>query len=196
MKRDSLNLIRFNLVFMGALLQANISHAELDAHVHGLSNLALAIEENVIEMEFSSPAINLVGFEHQATTQQDIEMIKRAKLKLQQYNELYTFIGARCSIESSSINVSNILDDNPKNSNKTHEDKHHHEHSHNDESDTHSEVIANYRFSCKNLTTLKSIKVSLFEYFSSIDKVNAMWVTDEGQGSVILDKGKHTIDFR
>ena len=40
-------------------------HAE-EAHIHGLATLTLALEGNSLEIEFESPAANLVGFEHRS----------------------------------------------------------------------------------------------------------------------------------
>ena len=47
----------------------NINHA---AHIHGLATLTLAIENNVLEIQLESPAINLIGFEHQANSSEEV----------------------------------------------------------------------------------------------------------------------------
>ena len=204
MKKGNLLLAKLSSMLVGALLIDNVAHAQLDAHVHGLSNLTLALEENVIEMEFHSPAMNLVGFEHKATSQKNIEKVNNAKHKLQQDKQIYTFQGTQCLIDSISIGLYIYKDLYPTEHHHAHETTHghekkhdhHHKHDHDDKHDIHSEVVANYRFSCENVKALKSIEVSLFQHFPGVDKINAMWVTDQGQGSVTLNKDQRTINFR
>ncbi len=195
MKVHFLNLI--SLMFVCILLSASVGHTQFDPHVHGHASLMLALEKSVIEMDFNSPAMNLVGFEHKATTQEDIEKVESAKRKLQQHDALYTFVGTQCTIDSVAINTSGILDENQHQHHDAHQEHHAHDakHDHGNR-DTHSEVSAKYRFACKNIHSLKSIKLSLFEYFPGISKVNTMWVTENSQGSVTLGKDKPTIDLK
>jgi len=46
--------------------------------------------------------------------------------------------------------------------------------------------VANYSFECKDSSALSSIKVSLFESYAGIYKIQAMWVTPSKQGSAKL----------
>ena len=39
-----------------------------DAHFHGLAELMVVAEDNTLELEFTSPAMSIVGFEHPAST--------------------------------------------------------------------------------------------------------------------------------
>lgn len=43
-------------------------HGSLGAHEHGVGRLNAVLDGQALELEFDSPAMNLVGFEHQATT--------------------------------------------------------------------------------------------------------------------------------
>lgn len=64
-----------------------------------------------------------------------------------------------------------------------------------DESD-HSEISAEYRFSCKNPGKLVSVSIALMKQFPGIEKINAMWITETKQGAVSLTPNNNAISFR
>ena len=70
MKTRTSNIIAFIIAFAtaGQFSYAEDGAASLVAHVHGLSELAIAMEGEKLEIQFTSPAMNLVGFEHQASS--------------------------------------------------------------------------------------------------------------------------------
>ncbi|MEX5543051.1 ZrgA family zinc uptake protein, partial [Pseudomonas poae] len=46
-------------------------HGSLGAHEHGVGRLNAVLDGQTLELELESPAMNLVGFEHLATTAAD-----------------------------------------------------------------------------------------------------------------------------
>jgi hypothetical protein len=168
--------------------------ASLDAHVHGLSQLKIAIEGEKVELQFSSPAINLVGFEHKARSQKDIAAVKQAESILRQPDTLFSLSDAACKPIHSHVDISGLIEQHDEHQNhndhKNHDDhkehKNHHDYKAHDTHETHSEIAANYSFTCKDSSTLSSVKVSLFESFAGIYKIQAMWVTSSKQGSAKL----------
>jgi len=63
-------------------------HGSLGAHVHGIASLNLALEGSKFEIELDSPAINLVGFEHQASSDADKAKLTAARAALDKFGEL------------------------------------------------------------------------------------------------------------
>ena len=51
---------------------------ELDAHVHGVGQLNIAIDGNVVAMELHVPGADIVGFEYEAETPADLAAIEAA----------------------------------------------------------------------------------------------------------------------
>src|SRR5690606_8718325 len=84
----------------------------LDAHVHGLSELTIAAERNFLEIQFISPAMNLVGFEHKAKTLKDIATVENVALTLHQHDMLFLLSGVDCKHTNTSIDLSNLIDTN------------------------------------------------------------------------------------
>lgn len=182
----------------------------LDAHVHGLSELTIAMEGNRLNIQFESPAMNLVGFEYKATSKKDIAAVKNAESLLGQPDTLFVFSGADCQLIQTSADTSALVEqDHHHKTHKEHNDHHGHENhdehnghdNHKDDDDhndheSHSEIVAYYSYSCKNLSKLSSIKIALFEHFSGIHKINAMWVMDSKQGSATLSASNPTVILR
>jgi hypothetical protein len=114
----------------------------LDAHVHGLSELTIAMDAKTIEIQLISPAMNLVGFEHKATSKQDIAAVKQAELILGQQDSLFLIAGGDCEHLSTSIDSGDLLEsDNHHDDHEDHDDheKHddHDDHEKHDDHDDH-----------------------------------------------------------
>ena len=190
MKKHIVSTTTFAFAFF---MLANVSYAEqigtsLDAHVHGLSQLNIAVEGEKVELEFSSPAMNLVGFEHKATSKKDVAAVKQAESILRQPEMLFSLTEAQCKPVYTNVDISGLIEhDDDHDGHKGHDEhKDHDDHKAHDEHETHSEIVANYSFECKDSSALSSIKVSLFESFAGIYKIQTMWVTASKQGSAKL----------
>jgi len=190
---------------------------EQEAHVHGLAELTLALEGNILEISFESPSANIVGFEYKAKTDEQIAAVKNAKSILESPNKLFTFNGTTCSIKGASADVSALLSGNDHSDHDDNKDEHEHDkhddHSdhdehkdghehdmHDDHSDdgkaAHSEVDASYQFSCANGSQLQAISVNLIDLFPAIEKIKAMWVTDTKQGGSEVKASSKLITIR
>lgn len=208
MNKHIVSIATFAFVFF---ILANVSYAEqkgtsLDAHVHGLSQLTIAVEGEKVELEFSTPAMNIVGFEHKATSKKDIAAVKQAESILRQPDTLFSLSDAECKPIHTHVDITGLIeqhdDHNGHKDHDEHKDHHdhkdhddhddhkehkdHYDHKAHDEHETHSEIVANYSFECKDTSALSSIMVSFFESFAGIYKIQTMWVTSSKQGSARL----------
>jgi hypothetical protein len=190
-----INLSTLNLVLLSLLVHVNTFADEnitFDAHVHGLSEMTVAIDKDVLDVEITSPAINLVGFEHKVKTKEDKHAVKNAKLLLNNPEKVLLFSGGDCELINQSIDISSII--------ATHnhtEKKHEKQHMHKDSGGgSHSEVIASYRYQCKKISTLNTITVTVFKLFSGINKVQALWITESQQGATTLSAKNNVINLR
>ena len=165
--------------------QAQAEEGSLDAHVHGMSDLTIAVEGGEIEIEFASPAMNILGFEYKARSARDIEAAERAAVVLEQHGEVFTFIGTTCELIESSVDVSGVL--------SVAHDDHVHEES---DTDAHSDISAAYHFSCDNALKLSAIQVHLFKLFEGIDEIRTMWLREGKQGAITLTSKAPRVDIR
>jgi hypothetical protein len=190
---------------------SNFTYAEkngnsLEAHVHGLSELTIVMEGEIVEIQLTSPAMNLVGFEHKATSKKDIAAVENAASILLQHDTIFSFSGSDCKYLEATVDASTLIDqddnghdvhhhESHKDNHEPNKDEHHHGHKDHDEDQSHSEMVANYKYSCKDILKLSSIKLSVFKFFSGIYKVHAMWVMPEKQGSASLTAKNSTVEF-
>ena len=177
--------------------QAQAEEGSLDAHVHGMSDLTIAVEGGEIEIEFASPAMNILGFEYKARSARDIEAAERAAVVLEQHGEVFTFIGTTCELIESSVDVSGVLsvahDDHEAHHDHEAHDDHVHEES---DTDAHSDISAAYHFSCDNALKLSAIQVHLFKLFEGIDEIRTMWLREGKQGAITLTSKAPRVDIR
>lgn len=163
-----------------------------EAHVHGLSELSIAMEGEKLEIQFTSPAMNLLGFEHKASTQKDLLAIENTASVLRQHETLFLFSGGRCDHINTSIDLTVLIEsDEHKKEHEKHEK--HEEHAQNN---NHSDVVASYKYRCENIGQLRALTVDVFEAFPGVHKVNAGWIKPIQQGAATLTPSHRVVEFR
>ena len=194
-----------------------------DAHAHGIGELNIAVENNELLIELISPAINIVGFEHQPENAEQKQQISDAIKRLEQAGELFiTSQDALCQIEHVHVE-STILDehdghdqDDEEHGHKDDEEHGHgddeehghkddEEHGHGDDDDhgheadshqeIHSDFTAEYEFHCDKPEKLVEINVKLFEAFPLTEKLNAQVLSLSGQSAKTLTKENTILDL-
>ncbi|MBV2097249.1 MAG: DUF2796 domain-containing protein, partial [Candidatus Thiodiazotropha sp.] len=92
--------IVLSLSLLGGSVQiqaAESDHEHHEAHVHGEAELLIAIEGDALEIEFRSPAMNIVGFEHQPADKAQMEAVEAAIGTLKQAELVFGIpSGAKC----------------------------------------------------------------------------------------------------
>lgn len=167
---------------------------EFAAHVHGEAKLFIALEGSDLEINFESPAMSLLGFEHRAETREQIAAVEKATETLNSAENLFEFSGADCELQETEVNFSSIA-------NADHVDHDHaaenvddegSDESHSDDSE-HSDISAHYAFTCSDGGALEAISTSLVSHSFGIERVDVMWVTDTSQGAIELTPNNRTV---
>ena len=173
----------------------------LESHQHGLAELKILLEANRVQIEFESPAFNLVGFEHKASSLQEKKAVRNAIALLESPTRLIAFGGSACSPEATQIDASSVSNEEEEHEHEAehdHEAEHQHEdeHAHEHETETsHADIIARYSFSCENNSDLSYIEINFFRLFSGLEKVKALWVGETGQGAMQLTASNRRLDL-
>jgi hypothetical protein len=157
--------------------------------------MTLALEGNILEISFESPAANIVGFEHKHISEEQLQIIYKAKKTLESAAELFSFSGDNCSLTQMNADFSALL------KSQMHIDNEHHGSSHQDSDnkspkENHSEITAGYKYNCPQGTKLNTVKVNLINWFPRIETIKAMWLTDNKQGAVELTATSNLIQIR
>ena len=170
-----------------------------EAHEHGVANLNIAVEGNNIYIEFTSPAANIVGFEHHPRTHDQKDAVKDAVKKLQEGDALFILsTGSESKLVKSSVDTDIDKDaDHDSESEHGHGKEEHHdkEHGEADEHERHSEFKAQYHFVCKKPDRLSQIDVKLFRVFPGIEHIEVQLITETKQTAVELTAKKIKISL-
>jgi hypothetical protein len=169
------------LLFNASVTTAN----QYSAHIHGHAELTIAIDKNIIDLKLITPAENLLGFEHKATSAADISTVVTMKKHLSQYANVIVFNNAECDIENSNVDTGNILTYGHKDHTNEHENIH-----------SHTEITVDYKFHCAKTDDISSASIKLFDHYSGIKIIDVMWLTTNQQGSIKLDMKNTGVNFQ
>lgn len=163
------------------------AHDSLGAHEHGVSSLNAALDGNLLELQFESPAMNLVGFEHAAKSDADKAKVAAAKRELERPISLFALTSGDCQATQVELQ-------SPLFAGKAHDHKHdHHDHKHEGE---HSDIHAHYRFECAKANELKQLDLAeLFKRFPATEKIQVQLIGPNGQQGVELTPAQPRLSF-
>ena len=203
---------RFVFVLLAALVHSWCfaqTLTNVNAHVHGLAEMTIAIEKQTLEIEFTAPGADLVGFEHSANSKDELEQVNKTQLQLSNTKQLFSFMGGQCQIHHKKIDLSSFS--KPDLHTKSHFDEehqlNHHKSNHNAENKKttvpqmvkHSELRAVYHYQCKNIAELSAITVTLFDEFPGIEQMNVLWLNDGEfgikHGAIMLSTDDNVVHF-
>ena len=161
----------------------------LEAHVHGIGTLNIALENQLLELQLESPAMNIIGFEYQPTTEADIQSVKAAQNTLSNAAELFAFSpAAQCRLTS--VSIENAL----LKGSGAHDHDHDHDHESQHEADIaehqHNDISAHYQYHCATPAQLNSIDLAgLFKLFTQTEKIQVQLIVgDHQQGAELSAK--------
>ena len=160
-----------------AALADSHSHS-LDAHIHGLASLNVALEEQKLELQLASPAMNILGFEHLPNSNSDQQAVETAQKTLHNPALLFELNSvAKCTLTSTSVDNDLLVN----------RDDHDHHHAADVSEHQHSDITAHYHYHCSVPTALNSIDLSgFFTQFPHTEKIQVQLVTDEQQRGIEL----------
>ncbi|KRP55888.1 DUF2796 domain-containing protein [Pseudomonas trivialis] len=176
-------------------------HGSLGAHEHGVGRLNAVLDGQTLELELESPAMNLVGFEHLATTAADKAKVAAARKQLENPLALFNLPkAAGCVVSTQELN-SPLFGDKPEADHDDDDDaddhatdgkgaaahEHHHDH---------SEIHAHYQFTCATPTALSNLDLSqVFKTFPATKKIQVQLIGPSGQQGVDATATATTLKF-
>lgn len=151
-------------------------HEEHGAHEHGVAKLSIAIGTEGLEITLDSPAVNMVGFEHIPTTDDDKKKMKDTVDKLEAGDDLFALdAAAECELKDTEVLSALHGDDMEK--------------SVLPDADEHNDVSVTWSYACAKPAALKTVDVKLFSAFpEGFQRINVEWLTDKGASMTVLDK--------
>lgn len=181
----------------------------LDAHEHGVGALDIAVEGTTVILEFRAPGADIVGFEHDASTDADRAAINAAVATLSKPLDLFLFpAAAGCSVTKASAELHGDHDEQEAHEHDhdhDHADKHdthaHDDHGHEDHEDhaktaSHSEFHASYSLICETPDQISSITFAYFDVFENARELEVQMVTSAGAQAFEVTRSDPVLDLR
>lgn len=172
-------------------------HGSLGAHEHGVARLNAVLDGQALELELDSPAMNLVGFEHMASSAADKAKVAAARKQLENPLALFNLpTAAGCKVSSQELN-SPLFGDKPEADHDDDDDatdgkgaaahEHHHDH---------SEIHAHYQFTCATPSALSNLDLTqVFKTFPATQKIQVQLIGPSGQQGVDATATAATLKF-
>ncbi len=179
------------MLLLTAPARAEDDHRELGAHVHGHGTLNIAIEDKRVSMELEVPGMDIVGFEHAPSTDDQKAAIEKAKSQLEKPLAVFSLpAAAGCTVAEAHVAVeAEHGDDDQK-----HEEKDHPDHD-DDAAGGHNQFEANYALDCANPSELTTITFDYFALFAGAQDLTVNVVAAKGQSKYEVSRGKPTLDL-
>src|SRR5690606_12713106 len=151
-------------------------HGSLTAHEHGVASLNVALDGQTLEIQLQSPAINLLGFEHEAASEADRARVADVRRQLEQPQALFALpIEARCTLREHEL-------DSPLFAGPEHADH--------EDGRGHSDIDASYRFTCASADALGALELgNFFASFPGTEKLQVQLIGPGGQQGAELSPG-------
>ncbi|GLO15942.1 hypothetical protein PPUJ20028_45280 [Pseudomonas putida] len=163
------------------------AHGTLGAHEHGVAKLNVVLDGNTLELELDSPAMNLVGFEHAASSDADKAKVAAVRQQLEAPLALFGLSAAAGCKEDQQELESPLFGNAPK----ADDDGDEHEHGH-----QHSDIGAHYQLTCANPDKLAQVDLApLFKAFPATQKINVQLIGPNGQKGVETTPAKAAVAF-
>ncbi|WP_256825281.1 DUF2796 domain-containing protein [Pseudomonas juntendi] len=163
------------------------AHGTLGGHEHGVAKLNVVLDGNTLELELDSPAMNLVGFEHAASSDADKAKVAAVRQQLEQPLKLFGLASAAGCKEDQQALESPLFGDAAK----AEDDGDEHEKGH-----MHSDINAHYQLTCATPEKLTQLDLApLYKAFPATQKINVQLIGPNGQKGVETSPAKAMVAF-
>ena len=166
---------------------------QVDKHEHGVGELNIATEGDVIEFEFMVPGADIVGFEYVAKSDTDIASIKKALQTLENYENVFTLPkNSRCQLTKKQVSLKE--DEDELDEHEGHDD--HDEHDHDEHAEeNHNEFYAKYSFECGDIKAVNKVEFPYFSTFPNSGELEVQFISSIGSVSFEVEAEEPSINI-
>ena len=175
-----------------------------EAHEHGVGHLDMVLEGNTLQAQLTTPAANVVGFEHAPKTDAEKSAVATAIAALNKVESVFAMpVAANCTLSALDVDAEGLMESDHDHDHEGHDDheehadhheKHEHDHEHHaedahehegDEHDHddhdhehegHMDMSVGYAWQCENPEALSGLEMTLFKNFPSFEEVRVQLV--------------------
>lgn len=167
-----------------------------DSHVHGNAELNVVLMGQQLQVEFVSPAINLLGFERPPNTDEETATLNNTIEQLQRGGWLIEAFPTTCQLSTEEFEAP--VYDEHESSEHDHEhesSEHDHEHESSEhDAEPHSNFRVTYLYDCDSAPR-KQLKMLAFDHYSGIETLTVQWIADQKQGYARLNRDNPVLNL-
>jgi len=141
------------------------------SHVHGEAQLTFVLDGNEAELALVTAAGNILGFEHKATTPEELQQQKKQLDMLQSGSWFSADTAANCTIAGQEVRIE------------------HDDHGH-------ADLYANIQLLCQAPLKLKNLQFSLFDMAAELSTIKAQYLIDGTAGAQELSAAAPALKLR
>lgn len=180
--------MRFALPLLAGLLLSTPALAA-KGHSHGVAELEISLEGDMLSIELESPLDSLLGFERKPQYEKDFAKVREVAALLRAGDKLFVpAAAAGCVLSSVKLESAAIAPDllGEKAAPAAKADAHGHEH---------ADLDAHYQFKCAKPAELKSIEVKVFDSFKRLRFINTQLAAGKTQRAAKLSAKSRTLSW-
>ena len=164
------------LCTIGVAVAAEESGNAQHAHVHGIATLGIAVDRNILSIQFESPLDSLIGFEHRPNTSTERVAVEELQSRLKAPTGLFRMTpAANCKLQKAEAESALFQ---PAKAGAA---------------DEHADLDASFEFRCEHIERLVAIDTGLFDAYPRLQKMAIAVATGKGQFKRDLQRPDHTI---
>ncbi|MBQ86309.1 MAG: hypothetical protein CMQ16_07875 [Gammaproteobacteria bacterium] len=189
------NLICAFLLILTAGSSSTLAQSA-DSHVHGNAELNIVLMGQQLQVEFVSPAINLLGFERPPITDEESAAMDDTINQLRHGGWLIEGIPTACQLSTEEFEAPVYEEHESSEHDHEHESSEHdhqHESSEHD-AEAHSNFRVRYLYDC-DTAPRRQLKILAFDHYSGIETLTVQWIADQKQGYARLNRDDPVLDF-
>lgn len=158
-----------------ALVWAASSPAQSEPeHEHGVADLRITADGGALLIEFSSPLINLVGFEREPGNEEEREKLINLASRLETSDELITLP------EAAGCKLAGVEQETPGGL-ESHKDGDHHAHH---DGEIHHDAWAEWKYTCDQPEALDAVEINVIDVFPDIETLRVETSGANGSSSI------------
>ena len=186
-------------IFLGLTamqLQKSVLAQELGSHVHGLTELNVVIANQDVQIEFISPAINLLGFERASSSPEESQLFNEVIEDLRAAEWLLGDQLEDCQMSTPVFEAPEFGSHEMSEEHEDHEhEDHNHEHAdHDHETGDHADFRVQYLFDCRSEPP-SEFTITAFGRFVGIEEISVRWIVGRQQGVSNLTPSNASLSF-
>ena len=167
-----------------------------DSHVHGNAELNVVLMGQQLQVEFVSPAINLLGFERPPNTDEETATLNNTIEQLQRGGWLIEAFPTTCQLSTEEFEAP-VYDEHESSEHDHEHESSEHDHEH-ESSDHHAEAHSNFRvtylYDCDSAPR-KQLKMLAFDHYSGIETLTVQWIANQKQGYARLNRDNPVLNL-